>query len=205
MSCLRLHILVCLTIVLFTMTLADRKNARKVCKTRLTKLGNKISTIIVEGDKLADIPDLVIQFKAAFADFSKEHEEVVKLDEDNDMQNDAYYNQVESNFLKVLANAKDVKTPVPKVQSSNLSASNTTVVGLLSLPKLELEVFTGEPIKYHTFVKAFKASVEKCTDDTDVSLQGVGTRDSVMNEIHCANTYIVFLLTCMTVFLWPCL
>ena len=90
MSSLRCRVLVCSTIILFTMTLSDRKNSRKVCKTRLTKLGNKICIIIVEGDKLADIPYLITQFQAAFADFSTEHEEVVKLDEDNDMQNDAY-------------------------------------------------------------------------------------------------------------------
>ena len=163
-------VLVCLTGIYIVMSLQSAKSDRKVCKTKLTKLGNKISTILVEGDRLAEIPVLITEFKVAFDDFSKSHDEVTSLDEANILDHEVYYDHVESNFLKILATAKDVKQAAASFSSPVPSSPSSDVIGLLSLPKLELEVFSGEPIKYHTFIKAFKASVEKCSDDPDVRL-----------------------------------
>ena len=35
------------------------------------------------------------------------------------------------------------------------------------MPKLELEVFNGNPLKYHQFAKAFDQNVDKVTSDSD--------------------------------------
>ena len=41
------------------------------------------------------------------------------------------------------------------------------MVNLLSLPKLELQVFDGDPMEYHTFIREFDANVDKVYSDPD--------------------------------------
>ena len=174
-----------LSFLLVIMSLADAKAARKVSKTKVTKLGNKITNLLIEGDKSAEISVLVTQFKTAFAEFSKTHEDVAKLDPDSEVSHDVYYDQAETNYFKILSRVKESK-PV-EIKSSSV---DSTVVGLLSLPKLELEVFTGEVLKYPTFIKSFKASVESCTTDADIRLSrlfqflGGEARESVRSCLY---------------------
>ena len=159
------YFLLCIIIVA-VMSLADAKTARKTCKTKVTKLGNKISNLIIEGDRLAEVTQLIAQIKSAFSDFSKSHESVVALDPDNEIVHDSYFDNVESNYYKILSRAKEANVS----ETSAFKSSDSTVVGLLSLPKLELEIFTGEALKYPTFIKSFKASVETCSSDPDIRL-----------------------------------
>ena len=44
-----------LSFLLVIMSLADTKAAGKVSKTKVTKLGNKITNLLIEGDKSAEI------------------------------------------------------------------------------------------------------------------------------------------------------
>ena len=41
------------------------------------------------------------------------------------------------------------------------------MINLLSLPKLELGVFSGDPMKYHTFIRAFDTNVDKLSENPD--------------------------------------
>ena len=44
------------------------------------------------------------------------------------------------------------------------------VYKLLSLPKVELEVFSVNPLKYHPFIKSFSFNVERLVKDPDSML-----------------------------------
>ena len=47
---------------------------------------------------------------------------------------------------------------------------NNDVYKLLCLPKVELEVFLGDPLKYHAFIKSFSVTVERLVKDADSRL-----------------------------------
>ena len=159
-----------LTHVTHTMpTLAEAKAARKVSKAKVTRLCNKVSQFIAEDANLAEIPSLVSQVKQAFSEFTASHEQVVNLDTDENADHDGYFEQVQTNYIKVLSRAKSIKS-VPAQESKSTLVPGPEVFNLLSLPKVELEVFKGDPLQYHTFIKAFQLSVEKCCADPDAKL-----------------------------------
>ena len=142
------------------------KKARVSAKSQVTKSCNRICQLIAEGDDYSSVPELVSKLKQNFAEFTSVHDQVVSKESDENVEHDKYFDEVQCNYVNALCKAKSIMH------------TNTTVIGqsdnddfnLLSLPKVELEVFTGDPLKYHAFIKSFAVKVERLCKDPDSSL-----------------------------------
>ena len=160
-------------------SLQDCKKARKVEKGKVTKLCNKLSQVIAEDEDLTSIPELVDQLKRSFTSFTACHEQVVCKDTDEDVDHDKYFEEVQANYVNALCKAKPFKHNVSSSDASQASQgqvsgkvqgqghTDSDLLNLLSLPKVELEVFSGDPLKYHSFIKSFEVNVDKLCKDPD--------------------------------------
>ena len=48
--------------------------------------------------------------------------------------------------------------------------STREMMGFLNMPKVELEVFSGDPLRYHEFLKSFDLNVDCMASDADMKL-----------------------------------
>ena len=55
-------------------------------------------------------------------------------------------------------------------KSQEVSFAGSEVFKLFSLPKVELQTFSGDALSYHSFIKSFKVNVEKLCSDPDARL-----------------------------------
>ena len=100
------------------------------------------------------------------------HEQLF-VDEPETEDDSKYYQQVQVNYVGALDRARTVRHETTSLPGSTDSASANTsslmeseMLNLLCLPKVELEVFTGDPLKFHALMK----SVQVNSHDPDSKL-----------------------------------
>ncbi|XP_038071202.1 uncharacterized protein LOC119740069 [Patiria miniata] len=159
-------------------TLAELKTARTSAKRAVTKQVNKIRQCIAE-DNLSDIDDNVVKLKDLFKEFTAVHDEyhAMLIDDDDVDASETYFYKEQDVYISVLHSTKDVKIGVDHDNDSSTPKSGTCgdlsrekFLGLLNLPKVELQVFDGNPLHYHQFLRAFEVNVDKVCDDSDLKL-----------------------------------
>ena len=143
---------------------------RQQKKRSLTTRINAMQRYIAEECEIDHLKDKREQLKAAFADLEQCHQTYEEnLDEDKDLEDsEKYFNDVQNSYIACL---KEVNQYIDKKQVTNpkvseVSTTNTEIqYAAINLPKLEIEVFTGDPMRYHAFISTFEESVEKyCSD-----------------------------------------
>ncbi|KAJ8043465.1 hypothetical protein HOLleu_10558 [Holothuria leucospilota] len=155
------------------------KTARSSAKRAVTKEVNYIRQCIAEDD-MDDIDDHVIVLKDLFKKFTLAHDryhETLTQETDID-ESDNYFSEKQRDYISVLDLVKNTKISFKaKAELKSLSAdsnsgdsSSKEYLRLLNLPKVELEVFHGNPLHFHQFIKAFEANVDKVCDDDDLKL-----------------------------------
>ena len=80
--------------------------------------------------------------KNAFSEFTLSHEKVVTKEPDENVDHVKDFDDVEANYVSALCKAKSVKHKVASSIQSTVSGHDSEMLGLLSLPKVELEVFS---------------------------------------------------------------
>ena len=155
------------------------KVARANAKRAVTRQANVIRQCIAT-DKLENIDNDVEKLKSLFTVFEQavsSYQLTLELDEDID-NGETYFDEVQEKFIKVLEQVKslrmssDNKLPDSGVSSNGANASGSnvdlaTLLGAMNLPKVDLEVFSGDPARYHRFIKSFELNVQDTgIDDT---------------------------------------
>ena len=114
-------------------------------------------------------------FKAFTSSHTEYHDSLVS-DEDID-ESDAYFYKQQQNYISVLQEVKGVTKDVhfkSELDSTHLDTSGNNsheeLLKLLNLPKVELQVFSGNPLHFHQFMKAFEVNVDKVCEDSDLKL-----------------------------------
>ena len=125
-------------------------------KSQVTKVCNRICQLIVEADNYDTVPELVTKLKQNVVVFTLAHDQVVSLDTDEDVDHGKYFDDVPSNYVEALCKAKSVMHAMSGVTSEG----DNDVNKLLCLPKVELKVFSGDPLQYHAFMKSFSVNVK---------------------------------------------
>lgn len=154
------------------------KRSRKAHKGVLTREINNLGMLIVEEDEQA-VTDKIEGLKVNFRKFDEVHQKyhVVLEEEDQIDESDEYYAQVQSKYVEAIASAKkwlvsrrpmleskpkigsDDANSVENVVGSALATMQSEFMSAVNIPKVEIEAFDGDPLKFHTFMAVFDEHV----------------------------------------------
>ena len=161
------------------MAMQALKDERTKLKRAVTIQSKRVSRITAERDIIA-LRNEIDTYKETFSEFLKVHEHLAEQTEDGAAvdENDAYLDDVQESYIKVLQSANKVLDSVPNNPRHDDD-----------LPKLEIDKFSGDPLEYQYFISVFKDSVEaKCKDPGKSLLRLLQyTKGSAKKAIsHCA-------------------
>ena len=121
-----------------------------------------------------DSDDLVTkrdELKGVFRVFELAHEVyAAQVTKESDIEECyKYFQEAQSSYINIL---KEIKAYIeqasrgsPATGSINPANSDQNIHSLINLPKVEIEVFSGDPLKYHAFIAVFDECVEgNCVD-----------------------------------------
>ena len=157
----------------------DPKVIRANAKRAVTRVINDIRKSIAADDivnldeKRDKLKDLFKDFEEACATFEEGIQDCNELD-----KCDAYFSEVQDNFIKALEQVKTVKQhnmcDPDSVKPQGVTQSGTfdmeRLVSAINMPKVEIEVFNGNPMKYHQFMRAFDLNVHDMRCDENMKL-----------------------------------
>lgn len=171
----------------------DLKKVRGTKKGIVTRSIHNIKRTVIEED-LTDAKGRLDTLKEKFNDFEKAHDEFHEtLTDDQEIDNsEKYFYEAEYEYMQTVQGVKLwIKTveglPPSAVISSKpdispkaeASVSNSvlqdnlvkdSLLNLINLPKVELECFDGDPMKYHSFIAIFDENVGQITCDDKIKL-----------------------------------
>ena len=153
----------------------ELKASRKARKSALTREINTTERFMAEDD-FDEVKKRLENIKLKFREFEHTHEQYHKdLTSEEDIDNsDEYFDEVQNNYIKALKDVKkwfqETKTPGNVDSKPSEAVSRAELHGLMNLPKIELEPFDGDPLKFHSFTAAFNEHVDHVTDDPRIKL-----------------------------------
>ena len=131
----------------------------------------------------ATMDDVEIMVETFLSSFDEKAEEAVKMIDWFDKLQTAHYRAIKgaTEWLKGLA-------PKPNEGSdSGSKGGDAQLARLFNMPKVEIETFSGNCLKYHAFMKSFEVNVEKVCSDPDARLARLvaSTSGSAKEAIQC--------------------
>ena len=160
------------------MALVDKKRSRAGFKSALTKAINDLITAQVEEDN-EKVKTGLTNVKEKFANFQTAHEACHDLmEEEKDIEeSDAYFSDMHQKYVKSLREAKgymkaieDAEAKAEPGNTSNATKMSTEAMKVLNLPKVEIDEYDGNPLKFHYFFALFDESVDRVVTDDSVKL-----------------------------------
>ena len=144
------------------------RTARAKAKQGVTKQVNRINRLVVT-DELANITDEIEMLKKEFEKFEIAHNDYYEnVDDDDEIDKcDVYYDDVQTNFVKMLGLVKSVM-----ISDENVSKESDVakLVDILRLPDAHVLTFAGDPTEYHNFIRSFEINVDSRSKDSDKKL-----------------------------------
>ena len=137
------------------MAMQALKDERTKLKRTVTIQSKRVSRFTAERD-IIGLRNVIDSYKESFNEFLKVHEQLSEQAEDGAAvdENDAYLDDVQESYIKVLQSANKVLDSVPDDPRRDDD-----------LPKLEIDKFSDDPLEYQYFISVFNDSVEaKCKD-----------------------------------------
>lgn len=157
------------------------KSKRGSAKSAVTREINNIRRFIAEDDTEA-VEECLPKVKALFKDFESAHtifHDALSDDTELD-ESDLYYYEVQNNYIECLMSTKswlkrDQNTvkqehPDDNSTSSLSSLGQREFLALMNLPKVKLEPYNGDPLKYHSFFTVFDENVENVSENGGMKL-----------------------------------
>ena len=154
------------------------KASRKALKGALTKEMNATERYMAE-DNNDEVRSRFEKLKEKFENFEKVHDEYHEklTDEVEQDASDEYFYDAQKSYVdsiktikKWLVSAVKAK-PVENVKATvKDDISRNELLGIVNLPKVELEVFDWEPLRYHSFLALFDEHVHRTSVDPSVKL-----------------------------------
>lgn len=156
----------------------DLKKQRSKEKSAVTRLGSKVKRYVDERSQ-EDVLRCIEELKVKYRDFEKVHESIhVQLEEVEDIEaSDVYLIEAETKYcsslsegnvwLDSLVKKEEKEQPIKDKQENVLSQE---IIAMLNLPKVELDCFDGDPLKYHSFMAVFDDTVDKVVSEASTKL-----------------------------------
>lgn len=151
--------------------MSEEKKNRSALKAKITRTINNIKRYIAEEDE-DEVEENSKLLKAKFKEFEAAHETyngtLASADETD--ESDLYFYSVQDDYIAALKLAKkwlngDDSTPTTNQTSGAQALNQSDVMSLINLPKIELEVFDGDPMQYHSFMTMFDELVDGVAAD----------------------------------------
>ena len=161
----------------------ERTNCKRSLTSAIKSLREKVifKSFELFDDELSKLRELFQTFSTACDNLRDS-----LIDDDHLESADKYYDDVSENYLLCVeyaqnsfadfklaeANAQLSLTPVPASPDgpSALESSIHRIMCEVNLPKLEIEPFSGDPSKFHMFMKSFDANVDLIAQDDGAKL-----------------------------------
>ena len=111
----------------------------------------------------------MVKFKVAFEEFANCHDEYQEtLEDDEDkLDSEEYYQEVDKSYLDVLSEIRDY---ADDARTPDAVSSSVKLAQALTLPRVDIEVFDGNPTMFHSFITLFDECVDKVTDNVQTKL-----------------------------------
>ena len=127
----------------------------------MTREINLIKQYVAEDDTV-NVNDHIIRLKELFERFMSAHNMYYEtLTEDKDIdESDVYFYDKQSSYISVLDSVKnynkhaEIKVEIPPISDTSEELSRNELLRLLNLPKVELDVFSGDQLHFHQFIRA---------------------------------------------------
>lgn len=160
------------------------KQERSTKKRLLTRAINDIQRCVTEEDS-DEVTARLAVLKAKFRDFETAHDNYhcTLVDEDELDTSDQYYYDVQNGYVATVKNCKDWLKAVTNVLQGNgdddnvsVSSSSTSelstaeIISVMNMPKVELESYNGDPMRFHAFFAIFDEMVDKTASDDSAKL-----------------------------------
>lgn len=154
--------------------------ARTVCKAALTREANRAKRFVAEEDK-SEVLQSIEKLKGLYRKFEQVHDEYHSLLEDEEAveDSDAYFDEVQESYTSRLQGLQDwiksitgsdTQENTSQVSLGSMDPGNSDLLRLFNLPKVELEPFNGDPLKYHSFIAVFDESVDSVAQEDQAKL-----------------------------------
>ena len=156
----------------------EQKAARKARKSALTREINAVERFIAEND-FDEVKRRAGKIKLKFTEFERVHDEYHdSLDDETEIDDsEQYFYDTQNNYVASLksikayiAERKAEETAIKAEAEQKQAVSRNELLELVNLPKLELDAYDGDPLKYHSFLAVFDEHVDRVTHDPGVKL-----------------------------------
>ena len=139
------------------------KIRRGQLKGALTRVLNNIEMSMSEDD-VDDVKRLLEAAKIKFKDFQSIHDAYAEnlVDDDEYLKSEEYYEEKAKHYITVVKLARAwVQSRVVKKEEKvePREDSQQEIMKIMNLPKVELEPFDGDPLKFHAFLATFDENV----------------------------------------------
>ena len=170
-------------------TMAEKTN-RGTRRANLTKGTGALRRYIAEQDR-DGVKFQLDKLKVLFTIFEQVHDIYHQtLADESDIATSAeYFSSAEGTYIEEVANAHKWLSPVVPVHTSHEPVFNSQMFDILSMPKLTIDVFTGDPLTYKEFMAIFDEVVDSKPVDSHMKLTRLlqftsgEAKDSIR---HCA-------------------
>ena len=152
----------------------EDKKTRKNSKTQLTKELNSIERYMAE-DEVEQVNNRLKSVKEKFRTFETDHEKYHNAleDEKEIEESDDYFADTQHRYVIVLNLAKAWMKSQTEVNNSvkfDANDDRKELFNMVNLPKIELEQFSGDPLKYPSFLATFDEHVHRTRADPSAKL-----------------------------------
>ncbi|XP_076029789.1 uncharacterized protein LOC143018315 [Oratosquilla oratoria] len=162
------------------------KVVRRQRKAAVTRHLGTLCRLIAEED-IAGITDRLDRVRTSYNEFESAHDAYqtfLSNDERELEASESWYKETEEEYIKVIKDARaflkvrtqsEIPCAKSRVDSENseserLDISPAELVGILNVPKVELDVFEGNPLEYNLFMTIFDELVDSKVSDPHIKL-----------------------------------
>ena len=143
----------------------EEKKSRSAFKGLVTKVLRAVERRTAEDDRDL-LPSVLKEARNAFEKFEASHEAFIATQSGTSDEEDAYFLAVHKYYVCTVRAARALLGAAP----SSAKNSSADVVEILSFPKVQLSVYYGDPMDYHSWKQVFDEMVHKANISDSVKL-----------------------------------
>ena len=150
---------------------------RRQRKAAITRHLGKLSRLVAEED-VSSVEERLAQIKTSFGQFEETHDAYHNLlTENNDIvASEEWFGNIEASYIDGVKTAKhwlsalNNSINVKPVGHDEPVVDVAKLIALMSVPKLEIDKFSGDPLEYQTFLAIFDETIDSRIDDPQIKL-----------------------------------